>query len=191
VASTITLYSNQIDINYPVVGQDNDTQGFRNNFSAIQSAFAVASSELSSLQDNGVKLTETNDFNYNTIKNVTLQNTSELVKNRALSTVSTSYAYVSVDYTEATYHKCNLTLNASGTSSVAFSIINWPPSGNYGRLYLELTASSTSTSTISILGNSKIIGYNTASVVFNQTSSIFYELWTIDNGTTIYGTITS
>jgi hypothetical protein len=191
VASTITLFSNKIDINYPVVGQDNDTQGFRDNFSAIQSAFAVASAELSNLQDNGVKLTETNDFNYNILKNAVLQNTSELVKSRTVSTVSTSYAYVSIDYSEGSYHKCNLTLSASNTNTYAFSIVNWPSSGNYGRLFLELSPSSTSTTTVSILGNTKIIGYNTGSVTYFTTSSIFYELWTTDNGSKIFGTISS
>lgn len=191
MASTITFYSNLIDINYPVVGQDNDTQGFRDNFSAIQSAFAVASSELSNLQDNGVKLTETNDFNYNTIKNVTLQNTSELVKNRNISTISTSNAYVSLDYTEGSYHKFNLTVNPSGTGTLSFSIVNWPASGNYARMFLELYPNSTSTTTVSILGNTKIIGFNTGSLSFNQTNSIFYELWTIDNGTNIYGILSN
>lgn len=191
MASTITLYSNKIDINYPVVGKDNDTQGFRDNFSAIQSAFAVASAELSNLQDAGVKLTETNDFNYNTIKNVVLQNTSELVKSLTVSTISTSNAYVTIDYTEGSYHKCNITTNPSGTGTVSFSIVNWPASGNYARLYLELSPDSTSTTTVSILGSPKILGLTTTNVVYQTTASIFYELWTIDNGTKVFGTISS
>ncbi len=189
MASTITFYSNKIDINYPVVGQDNDTQGFRDNFSAIQSAFIIASSEISNLQDNGVKLTESNNFNYNVLKNAVLQNTSELVKSRTLETISTTYAYVSIDYSEGTYHKCNLNLSPSNTSSYTFSLVNWPASGNYSRLYLELSPNNTSTLTVAVLGNTKIIGYNTASVTYNQTSSIFYEFWTVDNGATIYGTL--
>jgi len=191
VASTITFYSNQININYPVVGEDNDTQGFRDNFSAIQSAFLVASSELSTIQDDGVKLTETNDFNNNTIKNVVLQNFSEVVKSRTVSNLSTSYAYVSLDYTEATYHKVNVLTNPSGTGTVAFSIINWPANGRYGRLYIDVKPDSTSTTTVSILGNSKIVGYtNTGSVAYQYTGTIFYELWSTDNGTNIFGTIT-
>lgn len=190
MSSTITFYSNKIDINYPVAGQDNDTQGFRDNFTAIQNAFLVASSEISNLQDKGVKLTETNDLNYNTIKNVNLQNTSELVKSTDLTTVSTSYAYVNVNFDEATYHKFNLTLNAS-SNTYAFTVINWPASGKYGRVYLELKPDSANSTTVSILGNSRIIGANTSSVTFSQTGSIFYELWSIDNGANIFGTITN
>ncbi len=192
MASTVTFFSNKIDINYPVVGQDNSTQGFRDNFSAIQSAFAVISSEVSDLQDNGVKLTETNDFGYNTIKNVTFQNVGETVKIHNLETVSTSFAYVSLDYTEASYHKCLLTLDASNTGTYDFTVVNWPDSGIYGRLYLEIKPDSTSTATISILGDTKIIGYTTVtSITYNQTATIFYELWTTDNGSTIFGTLTT
>jgi Chaperone of endosialidase len=39
-----------IDITYPIAGQDNDTQGFRNNFTNIQSNFNIAASEITALQ---------------------------------------------------------------------------------------------------------------------------------------------
>jgi hypothetical protein len=39
-----------IDIAYPVAGQDNDTKGFRDNFTIIKNNFTVASSEISDLQ---------------------------------------------------------------------------------------------------------------------------------------------
>jgi hypothetical protein len=39
-----------IDITYPIAGQDNDTQGFRNNFASTQTNFLIASSEISELQ---------------------------------------------------------------------------------------------------------------------------------------------
>jgi len=39
-----------INILYPVAGQDNDTQGFRTNFSNILSNFSVAKTEITALQ---------------------------------------------------------------------------------------------------------------------------------------------
>jgi hypothetical protein len=39
-----------IDITYPIAGQDNDTQGFRDNFSNIKNNFVVAKSEISAIQ---------------------------------------------------------------------------------------------------------------------------------------------
>ena len=42
---------NNIDITYPIAGQDNDTQGFRDNFSNIKNNFVVTKNEISSIQD--------------------------------------------------------------------------------------------------------------------------------------------
>lgn len=50
MSSTITNYSSAINVDFPIAGQDNDTQGFRTNFSKIQSALGVASAEISALQ---------------------------------------------------------------------------------------------------------------------------------------------
>jgi hypothetical protein len=43
---------NTINITYPIAGQDNDTQGFRDNFSSIKNNFSVAQTEISALQAN-------------------------------------------------------------------------------------------------------------------------------------------
>jgi hypothetical protein len=47
--STVTDFSSLIDTTFPVPGQDNDTQGFRDNFGNIKNALAAAASELSDL----------------------------------------------------------------------------------------------------------------------------------------------
>lgn len=39
-----------IDVTYPVAGQDNDTKGFRDNFTSIKNNFLTAASEISSIQ---------------------------------------------------------------------------------------------------------------------------------------------
>ena len=43
-----------IDATFPIAGQDNDSNGFRENFSAIQSALASAKTEIEDLQDKAV-----------------------------------------------------------------------------------------------------------------------------------------
>lgn len=50
------INSNNIDITYPIAGQDNDTQGFRTNWQNIQQNFSVASSEISAIQGNVLTL---------------------------------------------------------------------------------------------------------------------------------------
>ena len=44
------INTTQININYPIAGQDNDTQGFRTNFQTIKTALDTASSEIGALQ---------------------------------------------------------------------------------------------------------------------------------------------
>jgi hypothetical protein len=46
------INATDIDITYPIAGQDNDTQGFRTNFTVIQENFNIAATEISALQAN-------------------------------------------------------------------------------------------------------------------------------------------
>lgn len=43
---------NNIDILYPIAGQDNDTQGFRDNFRNIKNNLNTASQEITAIQAN-------------------------------------------------------------------------------------------------------------------------------------------
>jgi hypothetical protein len=63
-----SLYIN-IDEAYPVAGVDNDTQGFRDNFDVIKSSLAIASSEITELQDTTAKTNAANNFAGNTLTN--------------------------------------------------------------------------------------------------------------------------
>jgi hypothetical protein len=51
-----------IDEQFPVAGQDNDSQGFRDNFNIIKENFRNAIIEIEALQNNSVKLNEDNTF---------------------------------------------------------------------------------------------------------------------------------
>jgi hypothetical protein len=50
MSSQITVTSTLINTAYPIAGQSNDTQGFRNNFTYIQLALTTASNEITALQ---------------------------------------------------------------------------------------------------------------------------------------------
>jgi len=60
---TSAITTTSIDESYPVAGQDNNSQGFRDNFNAIKSALNVAKSEITTLQSNTAKLNVANNFN--------------------------------------------------------------------------------------------------------------------------------
>lgn len=51
MASTITNLINTIDVNFPVAGQDNDSQGFRNNFSIIQQSLLAQEGQIEGINN--------------------------------------------------------------------------------------------------------------------------------------------
>ena len=62
-----------INENFPIEGQDNDTQVFRDNFDSIKTALRVAKEELGTLEDFTLKKGEDNDFALGIIRNAVLQ----------------------------------------------------------------------------------------------------------------------
>ena len=80
---TSQIIFNSINENFPVPGQDNDTQVFRDNFGVIKTSLGDAQQEISDLQDFTAKLTNTdgttviNDFALSTVSNAILTTTRE------------------------------------------------------------------------------------------------------------------
>ena len=60
-----------IDDAYPVAGQDNDSQGFRDNFNIIKTNFTYAKSEIENLQNDTAKTNADNVFFENTLSRFT------------------------------------------------------------------------------------------------------------------------
>ena len=75
MASNINF--NSIDETFPIAGRDNDSQGFRDNFSVIRNNFEAAKSEIDDLQLNTARLDDSNDFGGNNIANANLTNYTE------------------------------------------------------------------------------------------------------------------
>jgi len=61
-----------IDETYPIAGRDNDSQGFRDNFSVIKNNFEAAKGEIEDLQLNGARVDDANDFSKNNLLNFNL-----------------------------------------------------------------------------------------------------------------------
>lgn len=72
MASNINYLS--INENFPVAGQDNDTQVFRDNFDTIKTSLRYAKDEITDLQTDSARLDLDNDFSLNKIQNALLQN---------------------------------------------------------------------------------------------------------------------
>ena len=68
-----------IDGTYPKAGQDNSSQGFRDNFNAIKTNFTTAASEITDLQTNKANLNASSDFADNEVTRAKFKDTSETV----------------------------------------------------------------------------------------------------------------
>lgn len=74
-----TINTNGLDVNYPIPGQNNNTQGFRNNFTNIKQNLNIASNEITDLQNKVVlKTALANSTLNNDMANTLISNASTL-----------------------------------------------------------------------------------------------------------------
>lgn len=189
-----SINPNNINGSYPVAGQDNDSQGFRDNFTNIKNNLTFAKDEIEDLQAKAIlksALTGTtlnNDLNNAILKNAQLKGTSETVANITDTTGS-----IGVSYADGQYQTLYLTGNANVTTS------GWTTSGFYNKLRLYVNVSSanvTAPKTITFtndpsatayVGLSDVQGYVSGNVVaFTSAGQYMFELSTKDNGGTIF-----
>lgn len=172
---------NNIDGAYPVAGQDNDSQGFRDNFTNTKTNFEYAATEITDLQSKAVlksALTGTtldNNMSGSLLYNFQSQDVSET--RVALGTVSGSQT---LDYELGPYY----TLTTSG--SVSINLTNFPAAGATGRLRLLITVANTAhTLTLPAavsIGTSNIQGYDSNVITFNKTGTYEFEFETNNGG---------
>lgn len=173
-----------IDGAYPVAGQDNDSQGFRDNFTNTKTNFQFAAAEITDLQNKAVLKAAldgtvlNNDMGGSILSNAQLQDMSET--RVALGTVTGAQT---INYAAGSYY----TLTTSGSVSIAFT--NFPPAGQLGRVRLQITVASiahtlTLPAAVSV-GTANIQGYSANIITFNQTGTFEFEFETNDGGSTI------
>ena len=74
-----SIVPGNIDGTYPTAGQDNSSQGFRDNFNAIKNNFTESKTEIEALQSNKASLNASSDFATNEVLRAKFKNTSETV----------------------------------------------------------------------------------------------------------------
>ena len=127
---------NDIDGSYPVAGQDNNSQGFRDNFTNIKTNFTAAANEITDLQNKVIlksALTGTtldNNMGGSLLYDALIQDFAA----QKVSLGSLSGA-VSINYSSGHYQ------SITTTGSITLSFINFPGSGTYGYIKLQLVIS--------------------------------------------------
>jgi len=175
---------NDIDGAYPVAGQDNNSQGFRDNFTNTKTNFQAAAIEITDLQSKSVlkgALTGTtldNNMNNGTIYAVNLNDVSS-----TRIAVTATAGVVTINYASGQYQ------TVSTTDSITFGFINFPASGFYGtvRLAINITniAHTVTLPAAVTQGIGVIQGYNSGTITFAATGIYVFEFSTSDGATTI------
>ena len=181
---TSAINPNDIDGTYPVAGQDNNSQGFRDNFTNTKTNFQYAANEITDLQTNAVlkaALTGTtldNDMGGSPLSNANISDFSAVAA--ILGTLSGS---VTIDYTAGHYQ----TVTTGASISLAFT--NFPAAGNFGIVRVQVTVTNTAyTVTLPAavsVGTGNLQGYSSGVITFNQVGTYTYDFTTSNGGTTI------
>lgn len=137
-----------IDSTYPVAGKDNDSQGFRDNFSAIKTNFTYTKSEIEDLQSKVVLKAAleggvlSNDLGGSNISNGNYTNF------HGTSYAQTVSGSANIDLEKGSLQAFTLTADS------VFTFTNWPDSGNYAKVRAHFKSNGSAIS----VGNDITIG---------------------------------
>lgn len=158
----------KIKQNFPVRGQDNDSQGFRDNFHNIHEAVKYANLEIEELSLVSVKTNQTSTFYGNTIDSANFKNCSTEVWQN-----DTAELYdITVDYKLGSYQVFQV---SSGEHNL--DIINWPGEGKSGTIKLSITPSSSSATAINFPADYKCVDLNRSTNYDLSNGTNVFEIW--------------
>lgn len=130
-----SINTNSLDVNYPIPGQNNSTQGFRNNFTNIKQNLDIAGNEISDLQNKAVlKSALANSVINNDMANTLIANAATLqfrattynLGNALVGNVLVNCSLGDVQYGTLSG---NITLNFG----------SWAPTNTEGHVQLQLS----------------------------------------------------
>ena len=178
------INTSNIDSGFPIAGQDNSSEGFHNNYSAIISAFEIAKSEINDLQIKSVLKTSLegstldNNLQESIISNATLKNPGYTALLAASPTINVS---------AASYHK----INATTSTTITVTSTTWPSSGIYSKIVIEVaptTANSISVNFAVTGTDNRLFKDETLTLPYVSTSteSTLWELSSADRGARVF-----
>jgi len=175
------INTSRINELFPIAGQNNDSQGFRDNFSNIKVALGNAKLEINSLQNRSVVLgpigneTVTNDFNYTLATRPQLKSPSYTFKDLGLK-----QGTVGVVYTDGSVQKITVVNN------IELDFTGFPPTGQYGSLIIWFSVANSShrvqlpvRMAYGIKGNQQVVNNQ---LIFPDTGDFLVEFASSDNG---------
>ena len=183
------INSDAMDALYPVAGQDNDSQGFRDNFSTIKNSLATAKTEITTLQNDTAKKNADNDFNGNKIQEANLISTTEQTYATGELTASQNISFENGHYQIVTVG-----------GDITITLTDWAATGKLCKLRLEIKSDGTGrTLTINVgsggslkldkgflLSDSTVQGQMTNPLILGALETYMVDFWTHNGGLTVY-----
>ena len=174
-----------IDNTYPIAGQDNDSQGFRDNFTNIKTNFTNSKTEIEDLQSKVLlkeALTGTsldNDGGGVVLSNFEISDFSETLVDKGSSTGTVTFNHEDSHYQ---------TVSTGGNITLEFS--NLPASGKMGRIRVAINVTDTShdvvidPATYTFYAEENLMGHDsvTGAISYTRTGTYVYEFITVDGG---------
>lgn len=123
-----SIIATTIDETFPVAGVDNDSQGFRDNFSIIKDNFGYAKTEIEALQSETAKITGNNSFDNNTISDANLNKVTREANDGIVGDTDRP-----VSFTSGHYHIVD-----DVTAAITLTLQDWPNTGQYAEMFVEV-----------------------------------------------------
>ena len=188
---TSQVNPNNIDGTYPVAGQDNDSQGFRDNFTNIRNNFTFTKAEIEDLQNKVVlksallNTTLSNDFAGNAMVNPALTSWRETYNN-----IGVVGATATINFTNGNFQKITMSTSTILTFSFPANSAN-----QYASIKLWVSNPSASytlsfPNSLTLGDTDTIAGFSGNTVTFSSaeisnSTDYFFEVFTVDGGTTL------
>jgi hypothetical protein len=185
VTSNINYLS--INENFPVAGEDNDTQTFRDNFDTIKTSLRAGQEEITTLQANTAKTNQDNDFEDNEISRAVFRDVMDQRFDGGIITLPTTL--LTIDYENGGYQVFRFSANMN------IDFQNFPENSSAsgpigcGRMTLELygDGSARTLTFITTAGTNlrRNTGFPGTVTVSSNSAPIIIEVWR-HNATNIF-----
>jgi hypothetical protein len=185
---TSRIVPTNIDGTFPVAGQDNSSQGFRDNFTNIKNNFTFARNEITDLQDNVLlKSALSGSTLDNDMAGAQLTRPQLKAWTEGLNNIGSTQGTVTISYLLGNAYKI------STSDSITLSLVDWPTStGSYGSVVVWINVTNTShtltlPSSIDAVSLNDIIGWDGVNTIsFTQTGYYGFEFGSVDAGTSFF-----
>ena len=183
---TTAITVTNIDATYPVAGQDNDSQGFRDNFSQIKTQLTTAGTEITAIQTNQAVTNADTDFNGHDQSELVLKDWGQKVVAKGAVTGSIACSFADANVT---------TLTTSGNVTLTFT--NFPTDDSGTNVYATmkvLLSKAVSTHTVTLTGvtfpndaDGDVGDSSSVSTTFPERQGTYvFDIFSVDGGTTKY-----